>query len=399
MSPTSGYQAGISTNDVIVSYAPEAAWAQKPAVAFQQIRMDSEGFTQAKGRSRPSEINATGQVSAAVTNKVETKGDTKHSLSSATPFDIIAASIMGTPLAATAVTAATIAAVADGFTDSGNGLAGLIPGAWVRVKGLTGAGVTSNGLYQVLTAAAGKITTLPAPPATKVAGDNVSITGQCVRNANVFQSFFFQKQLTSVLFLQYPGTWPTGGDISASQGGFFAGSLNFLAQDQLSAVADGSTGAQLAAGAGDVISTVNGFGKVYRGSGEMMSGATPATIMKLDLKWSGQSAAAQYGLGSAAAQGMRKGLLEATGSVSLYFRTFDQYTEFINETKAMLSFSACDSLGAGFVFTLANAALMDPKIVAGGPNQDVMADFTLEGNPSASAGIFGGCTLQIDKVS
>jgi len=395
MSPTTGYQAAISTNDVTMAYAPETAWGVNPAVALKQIRMDSEGFTQTKGRGRPSEINSTGQVSASVTQKVETKGDTKHSLSVATPFDILSASIMGTPSAAVAIAAATIAATATGFTDSGNGFVtgNLTAGAWIRVRGFSGAGVTINGLYQVLTVAAGVITTLPAPPTTKVIGDPVAMNGQKVLNGNVFQSFFFQKQLSPALFFQYPGTWPISGDISGSTGGFFSGGLNFLAQDQLDATADASTGAQVAAPAGDVFSTVSGFGAIYRGAA-----ALTAKIQKIDLKWTQQSASAQFAMGSAAAAGMKKGLLEVTGSVDMYFKTYDQYLEYKAETKSMLSFSACDLTGAGYVFTVTNAALMDPKIVAGGPNQDVMATFTIEGNPSAAAGVFGGATLQIDKL-
>jgi hypothetical protein len=392
--PSTGYNAAISSNDVSMSYAPEAAWGVKPAVAFQQLRMDSEGFTQTKGRGRPSEINPSGQVSAAVTQKVETKGDLKFSLSNATPFDMLAASIMGTPLTAVNIAASTIAAVADGFTDSGNGFitGNVTAGSWLRVRGFTGTGGI-NGLYQVLSVVAGKITTLPAPPATKVVGDPITINGQKVLNANVFQSFFIQKMLSSSLFLQYPGAWPTSGGVSGATGGFFSGDLTFLAQDQLNVTADGSTGAQLVAASGDVFNTTTGFGAVYRGAA-----ALTAKIQKIDLKWQGQSAAAQLAMGSAAAQGMRKGLLDVNGSVDLYFKDFNQYTEYLNETKSMLSFSACDVNGAGFVFTLANATLMDPKIVAGGPNQDVMASFTVEGNPSSAGGLFGGATLQIDKI-
>lgn len=394
---TTGYQAAISSNDVIMSYAPETAWGVLPAVAFKQIRMDSEGFTQTKGRGRPNEINASGQVSQAVTQKVETKGDLKHSLSAATPFDFLCASMMGTPLTAVAKTASTIAATADGFTDSGNGFitGNLVAGAWVRVKGFTGTpGASVNGLYQILTVAAGSITTLPAPPVTKAAGDSVTITGQCCRNGNDFQSFYFQRKYAADKWMQYPGVWPTGGDVSGAVGSFFNASLNFLAKDQLNVTVDASTGAQVLAGTSPVIDTVSGFASCYRGSTLLTAG-----IQKLDLKWAGQSAAAQIAMGSAAAQGMRKGLLEVSGSIDLYFKSFDQYEEYKAETASMFSFAACDLTGAGFVFTLTNGTLMDPKIVAGGPNQDVMATFNVEGNPSATSGMFGGACLQIDKVA
>lgn len=395
--PTTGYTAAIATNDVVMSYAPEATWGTKPAVAFQQIRVESEGFTGTKSRTRPSEINASGQVSAAVTTKIESKGDLKMGLSAATPFDVLAASFSATPSAAigAGVAAKTdIAATASGFTQVAAAFitAGIVAGQWIRVSGFSTASI--NGYYQVLTVAAGTITTLPAPATTQVAGSTVTISGQMARQGTAFQSFFFQKQLAANMFLQYAGAWPTGGNVSAALGGFFETGVQFLCKDQTKAVADGSTGAQTAAGTGNVIDTVTGFGTIYRGAV-----ALSAVVSKIDLKWEQQSARAIYGMGSASASGMGKGLVEASGTIELYFKDFTYYDEFIAETAAMVSFRGVDATGAGYIFTITNATIMNPKITAGGPNQDVTAVFELEGNPSSPAGVFAGACMQIDKVS
>jgi len=400
---TTGYSAAIATNDILLSYAPEATWGTKPAVQFQQIRIESEGFVQTKTRNRPSEINATGQVSAAVTTKVETKGDMKMGLSTATPFDILAASMAATPTTALAASAgvSTVAATASTFTGAMFTAANnYFVGQWVRIKGFTGAqeavpATAINGYYLITAMSSGvSITTQPAPGSTKAAGDSVTITGQSARMSETFQSFYFQKQLASNMFLNYPGAWPTGGSVSAALGGFFETSVTFLCKDQVKNTTDGSTGAQLAAGTGNVFDTVLGFGTVYRGAT-----AINATINKIDLKWAQQSARGIYGMGSANALGMGVGLMEVSGSIELYFKDFTQYDEFIAETAAMVAFRGVDSTGAGYIFTIANATIMNPKITAGGPNQDVMASFDLEGNPSASGGMFAGMPIQIDKVT
>jgi len=395
--PTTGYTAAIATNDIIMSYAPEADWGVKPEVAFKQIRVESEGFSGTKTRTRPAEINASGQVSAAVTTKTEAKGDLKMGLSAATPFDILAASFAAVPtIAITFANKTTVAATATGFTDSGNGLTAannFNVGQWIRVKGFTTTGVTINGYYQVLTRADGVITTLPAPPVTKIAGDSITITGSMARQAKEFQSFFVQKQLASDKFLHFGGSWPTGGNASASLGGFFETGVQFLCKAQEKATTDGSTGAQTVAGTGNVIDTVTGFGDIYRGATKM-----DAVVNKIDLKWEQQSARAIYGMGSASAAGMGKGLVEASGSIDIYFKDFALYDEFINETAAMVSFRGVDGNGDGYIFSIANATIMNPKITAGGPNQDVMATFELEGNPSATAGVFAGACMQVDKV-
>lgn len=397
MPPTTGYNAAIATNDILLSYAPEATWGTKPAVAFQQIRIESENFTLSKTRSRPGEIQATGQVSGAVTTKVEAKGDIKCSLSTDVPLDIMAASIMG--VADTAVSFAnktTVSATASGFGDSANGFVSgnVHAGDWIRVKGFVGANLDLNGYYQILTVAAGTVTTLPAPAHTAVAGDTVTFTGTKIKNGTTVNSFYIQKQLSANQFLNYPGSIPTGGGVSASLGGFFSNEFSFLSKDQVKAVADGSTGAQIAASGAGVIDTINGFGSIYRGST-----ALAASVNKIDLKWQQQSARQQYGMGSSASAGFGKGLLDVTGSLEVYFKDFTLYDEFIAETGAMIAFRAVDLTGAGFIFTVGNATIMNPQIVAGGPNQDVMATFQIEGNPTSAASIFGGSCFQIDKVT
>jgi len=395
--PTSNFAAGVATNDLLLSYAPEADWGVKPEVAFKQLRVQSEGFQSSKTRTRPDEIQSTGQVSAAVTTKVESKGDIKFALSTAVPTDLLAASIMG--VAGTAVNfanKATVAATATGFTDSLSGFVtgGVTAGAWIRVKGFAGANAGINGYYQVLTVAAGVITTLPAPPATAVAGDSVTFTGTRILNGTTVNSFFFQKQLAADLFLQYPGAVAIAGGVSAALGAFYSGDLSFLCKEEIPETTDGSTGAQVAAGGGDVINTIGGFGTIYRGAT-----ALDGTLQKIDMKWQQQSARMQYGMGSTGAAGFGKGLLDATGSMEVYFKNFNLYNEFIAEIGAMISFRGVDLNGAGFVFTIPNATIMNPSIVAGGPNQDVMATFQIEANPSAAGGIFQGKAFQIDIVT
>lgn len=99
---------------------------------------------------------------------------------------------------------------------------------------------------------------------------------------------------------------------------------------------------------------------------------------------------------------MRSGKQLISGSLSSYFKDFSLYTQFTAEQAGPISFYALDGLPSasgtkGYMITICNATIMNPKIVAGGPGQDVMAEFELEGNPDiSSTSIFGGRTIQID---
>lgn len=386
---TTGYAAAIDTGDIIMSYGPEATWGTKPAVAFQAIRLDGEGFSSTKSRTRPNEIDPAGQASAAITTKEESTGSLNFSVSAGTHNALIAASLGSTFSTPLSISGTTIAATATGFTDSANGFGAIVAGQMIKVSGFTTTGVTSNAVYRVDTVAAGVIATTPAPPATKVAGDTVVIKGSMLRNGTVFQSFFFEKMLASNLFLTYPGSWPTGGGLDVGVGDYLKGTLSFLNKQELTATTEGSTGAVTAAPTGTVIDSINGIGTVYRNGS-----AISATVQKVGVKWNKEGARTQMGIGSAAALGIGKGKLLINGNLSTYFKDFSLYTEFKNETGGPIWFQALDSDGNGYVITICNATIMNPKVVAGGPNQDVMADFELEGNPGAA--LYGYKTIQVD---
>jgi len=393
MAETTGYSVGTDTNNLVATYCVETAWGVINTPADGKIcRLNSEGFGKTKTRTRPSEITTAGQVSGAVTTGVSTKGDLKVSISAGSHFDLLAASLMNVAETAATITAITIAATGTGFTDSGNGFvtAGLVAGQWVRVTGFAGA--TVNGYYQLLTVAAGTVTTLPAPGATEAATPSVTIAGQRVKNSNSFYSVFFEKKLGTSLYLTYPGSFPTGGSISANSGGYFEGSLSFIGKDEVKGTATVFSGTVTAANSNNIIDTVGGFGAIYRGT-SLLAG----TITKVDVNWS-QSAREQRGMGSSATQGIGKGLIEAKGSIEMYFANFSLYDEAVSETGSMFSFRGLDASGNGYIITGGNVKLLNPKIVAGGPGQDVMASFELEFNPTSTSSVFGGSTIQIDKV-
>ena len=390
---TTDYAAAIDTGDILLSYGPEAVWGTAPSVAFQQVRLLGESLAGTKSRTRPGEITNVPQAAAALTTKIEAAGDINYALSAGTFDAFFAASMRGAWETAVNMSATTIAATSTGFTDSGTGfITGHIQkGQFIKVAGFTTTGLAANGYYRVDTVAAGTITTTPVPGATKIAGDTVTIKGTMVRNSNVFQSFFIQRQLSSNQFMNYAGAWPSGGSLEVGVGDFCKGAFNFLAKSEAKATTDTSTGAQVAPPTGRVVDAINGIGDLRRNGV-----AVSAVIQKISMKWNSEGARTQMGIGSAVSQGIGTGQITLAGTLETYFKDFSLYDEFISELGGPISFRAYDNAGNGYCFTICNATIMNPKINAGGPNQDVMATFELEGNPDEAA-LFGGKTLQIDK--
>lgn len=377
--PTTAYSAGVETNDVELSYAKEATWGVKPAVAFKAIRYTGESFSGSKSRARPGEINTTGQASAAVTTQETAQAGINFALSSGTYDDLLAGLMGGDWSTTLALSGVDIAGTATGYsTATANKFNSVVVGSWIKVSGFVNA---ANNGYKRVTARTGTTLTTVQAGAVEAAGPSVTIGGTNLINATSFQSFHFQKKLSSTAFLVYPGTFWTGGSISASTGNFLSGSFTGVSQVENKATTTQSTGAVTAAPTGKVNDSVAGF------SGLELNGSPVAAVVDaITVNISRDGAGAQYGLGSAAAQGMLKGTLTVSGSVRIFFRDFTLYDLYKSEATNVVSFRTVDDAGSGYQITLPAATLMNPSIVAGGPGQSVMAEFQLEGNPHSTLG-------------
>jgi len=418
---TANYNAAVDSNQLTMSYVPEVTWGVTPDnPTFQSIRLDSEGFTGTKTRTRPNEIDPSGQSSAAGTTKQESTGSLNFSVSAGLASNVLLAASMdgvwttpvsyaGTDVAVTVANPSagtlTITATAGAFTTTNL----LIPGQFIK---LYAAGSSANsGIARVVTVAASQLTldcfsgSTPAVALAAAMGA-CTIKGSCLRNGTTVNTFTFEKQFTSALFLRYAGAFATGGSLDVGVGSFLTGTLAFLNKAQTTDTAGLSGATYTAAPNRTVINSISGIGTVWRGVNTGTTPNTPAAITgvvsKLGIKWNKESAAAQFGIGSSSAQGIRSGKNLTTGTMSTYFHDFALYNQFINEQSGPISFYAIDgdptaSQTQGYMITICNATIMNPKVVAGGPNQDVSADFEIEGNPDiSSTQIFGGKTIQID---
>lgn len=417
---TTGFNAGLDSSDVILSYLKESTYATVASGQFQKLRMTGEGFSETKDRTRPVEIDARGQAAAAITTQQQAQGSINFGVSYGTFDDLLQSLLMAADWSsAITMTETTIAATDDtgggnpGYTDSGNGFvtAGFQPGMWVKVSGFTGSPDVNNGYRRIISVAAGTIEVDGAGSenmATEGAGDSVTIRNDgMIRNASVVQTFTVQKQMASSLFFYYPGSYPISGTLNANVGGYFEGSMNFIAKSEQSATSNQATGSPdyLEAPTGKIIDTIGGIQspQVFNGtSWESLteSGGTYDTVLQgLSLDISKEQARLQFGIGSSSAGGMARGTLTLGGTASMYFKNFALYNLYANETSVRIAVRALDSAGKGYVITLPGVTLMNPNIVAGSANTDLVAEFNLEGNPATVENVSTPFTIQLDRFA
>lgn len=404
MPATTNYTTAIETNATQLSYAVETAFCggsvtapTAPAVAFKALRYMSENLAGSKNRQRPQEINPTREMTQAVTVSEQAQGAINGALSFGTYDDLFWSALNAAAPAPIAVAGAAgdIALAGAGptytFTAGAGKWAGITPGMWIKTLGFVSNGGVNNNLYRVVSATS-TVLTVNAPFHTPVAetptGTNAQVRACQVMNGTYFTSLFLQQQLSSALFLRYPGAYVTGFQVGGSIGNFITSNFNVTATQEINSTTNASTGGVVAAPSGSVMNTVGNFLGV-----SWNNVAIAATCDQFQLTCNNDGAAAQYGLGSASAAGVLSGTFTASGTLRMYFKDFTYYQNFKSETQGSLGIACRDATGQTYVFTLPNAFLFNPNISAGGPGQSVMAEFQFEGNPQATGG-----TLLIDKL-
>ena len=413
---STNYNAGLDSSDVIVRYQEEATWSTDPAGTFTELRLTGESLSEQKTRTRPEEIKADGFVAHALTTQVQASGGINFALSYGTYDDLLEGLLNADTGAGFADTELAIQSVATtgiittettlpnltgiGFTTNSASLFdSVVPGMWIRVSGYTAGAAVNNGLYRVtavdtvndeiqVSATAGNGPNLTDGQSSS--GSEVNIQGAVIRNGTQFRSYFIEKQLAAALFLKYAGSYISDGNLSAQVGGYLEGAFNFLCASELNATSTSAAGNN-AAPTGRVIDTVAGFQQL-----EVNDTAISAVVQGISWNVTKNNARAQYGLGNDAAQGMARGTIDVSGTMSVYFTDFTLYQLYKNETDQLVSFAALDNTGAGYIFTLPGVTLMNPQIVAGGPDTDIVSEFELEGNEGS--GVYAGVIMQIDKI-
>lgn len=395
MPATTGYQAGYETSGTQLSYGVESVWGTKPATTFQAIRYTGESLSGSKNRDRPNEINATREVSAAVTTKEGAGGAINFALSYGTYDDFLSV-LLGNDWGAAVVIAGIAADVtitnvsatqATLSSTLGTKYSNIVQGQWIRLLGFTNAG--NNNIMKVAVKVSNSSLTLTTPFAASVtetpAAALAQVRGGTLANGVQFKSLFIQQKFAPTVWLNYAGAFIASGTLSGGVGQFLSGTFNTLAASEVSAVLDQSTGGILPAPTGRVHDPAGSFVGVL-----WADALVAAKVDSFSLQISNDGAALEYALGAAAGVGVMAGTLSVSGSLKLFFRDFVQYALYKAETSGNLSIVTKDPSGNAYVITLPSAFLMNPKIEAGGPGQAVYAAFDIEGSP--------GGMVQIDRL-
>lgn len=380
-----------------LSYLVESTWGVTPAAALTQMRFTAEtlGFQIQNVSSR--EVRADRQVADLIQTGAEASGSVEVELSYGAHDALLASALFsawGPPVAIAVADDIAASAAGAAFTSTATDFtaAGIGVGQWLRVSGFAASGAANDGYYRVTAVAAGSLGVSPAPAVDEAAtGLTVAVAGTMLRNGVAETSFTLEKQFSDVgQMIAFTGMVPGSLGLDIRTGAVITASVAFSGRAATIGTASVGTGAPAAAASNPVMNAVGHVGEVREDGVKLPDAALRELSVRLDNGLRGIQA-----VGSLGNVDIGAGRCTVQGRVSVYFADGALYAKYLAGTPTSLSFRITDSDGNGYVVTLPRVKLTHGNIVAGGNDQDVLADFDLQ----ALRDPVTGCTLQIDRFA
>lgn len=378
-----------STSRVQLHYIKETEFGVTPANGpASELRMTGESLVFNLTKESSAEINAYRGVASAVTTNAEASGSVNGEMQYAEYDEFLAGTLQntwksyGTNGVSAALdlsfTANTIEAAAptvgvDSFTS-------LTPGQWFT---LSNTGTPNDGkMFRVSKTVAPTATVITLDtntPAVVGSGATSKMAVARLTNGTIQPSYTIEKEMSDVgEFMAFRGMTPSSMSLSISSGGMSTIEFAFMGKDS-------KPGTVTALPTDVPVKPSNGFqvmsGVAGKTCGLWVDGVPLSETFVTSISLSYDNALrAQNAICALGAVGIGSGSIALTVDLEVYFasgRTF--YDEFIENKNVEIAFTAFDSEGNGYIFTMPVANISSYSSSASGKDQDLMASIQLTG--------------------
>ncbi|MBF0857600.1 hypothetical protein HKD24_00010 [Gluconobacter sp. LMG 31484] len=216
--------------------------------------------------------------------------------------------------------------------------------------------------------------------------------GDAVQNSALVKTWTIIEKMNSKWVVR-PGSYCTRAQLTFAQGSFASVAFDFSCKEEDLLDTDPAT-TYTDAPTGLVFDTVDNF------VGMTVNGQAPdGCVRQVQITLDRDGAGSDYGMGHADACGIRPGQLLASGSMQVFFKTWDLYELWAARAQGPVAITVKDSNGNSYVLTFLNATLRNPVINAGSKNTSIVATFDIEANPQAGGGTFRIVRAAVDPKS
>lgn len=263
--------------------------------------------------------------------------------------------------------------------DTASGFGSFNVGSWVKISGATNS--ANNGTFKITAAAAGSITVNNANGVLEAAGSSFTVTQLAqIVNGTTLNTSFFEKNYTDINeFAYYTGCAFNTMGVSAGLQQIITGNFDILGKREQSRSSTLGDGSNTAAGTDQVMNTIDHISAIYENE-------TALDVTQFDFSLN-NNLRNRLQLGVLGPCGVGTGSIDVTGTLQKYLESETVIDKYLNWTDTNLAFVCADSNGQTYVFDFPRVKFTSGQRVAGGINQDILADLNWTAYRDASEGI------------
>lgn len=362
-------------NRQAMRFVAESTFGLTPATpTMKEIRYTSESLGQDTQTTTSQEIRADRQIADLVRTQVSASGDINGEVSYGAHDDFYAGALMSagwsTPLLLTGLTLTFNAAGKTITRSTGSWISdGVLANSWIRPNGAINAG--NNGYYKVVSRTATVITVQQVGLVDEVATAACGVTqGAQIVNGTTFQSFTIEKEMQDIAneFAFYRGMAIDQLRFGVGVGNILTNGFSFMGTRELSGGAT-LANAVTAATSGEVMNAVDDVRAILEGGAKY-----DLTEINLQLQ---NNLRARNKVGTLGTTSMGTGTVAISGSHRANYENNDVIDKYLNFEASSLAFviNKTGTTGA-YVIDLPRVKYSNARRVAGGINQDILADLS-----------------------
>jgi len=374
----------------LLSYLEEVTFGVTPASALKELRYTGESINHNTESTESQEIRSDRQVPDLVRTAISAGGDVNLELSYNGHDDLLAGAFMDGWDAAVAKTAQSIDISGSSgqtatFTDAAtaSAFANVVPGMWLNFSGFSNS--SNDGYVRCDSKTSDNVIVVSGKSFTDESGEtDIAFDNDgFIKVGTTKKSFTLEKEFPdanggSGEFISFPGCRVSQLELSVAVGSILTGRFGFLGLKGVPAAATVGTGARVAAATKEVMNSIDNVTGIRQAAA-----ASTLEIRSFGVTLN-NNLRPQQAIGSDEAFGIGLGRALATGTMTAYFETRDLLEEYTNFTVSDFSFRLVDSAGNVYVLDMPRMKFSQGNVVAGGIDQDVMAEmaFTAYRNPT-----------------
>lgn len=360
------------------SYGAGAAGAK-----MADLRLTSESLKQTTETRSSEELDSTRNITDVKRTNKGVTGSIEGELTYGTYDNLMMYALQAASWSSQVTETDTTYSMANGdnsINDSANGFVtdGFLAGQWIITSGFTVA--ANNGIFKIVSVAAGKMVLSHGTVTTEAAGDTVTITMEPqIVNGTTFNSISVEREYSDLSqeFVEFQGIGLDVLRIGVDSKSVVTIGFDCIGESETSGTVTSGDGSPTAVNTNTAFSTQGDVQAIYENG-------SSTEVSSFSIELANTLRARDMVLGTLGPESIGSGKCRVSGTVEALYESKTIYDKYLNFTDTSLAIKMTDSAGNTYVMEVISCNYTDGDRSGGGTEEDIIMITPYEGKKDST---------------